>query len=71
MHDNIHTLAIIITIAAVTALLRYLPFLILGRKKNTPDFVIYLGKVLPYAVMGMLVIYCLKDVEILKYIKIP
>lgn len=51
----------ILIMAAVTAMIRFLPFLIFRRKK-TPAFIEYLGKVLPSAVMGMLVIYCLKDV---------
>lgn len=40
--------------------LRFLPFLIFGKKK-TPDFITYLGKVLPYSIMAMLVVYCVKD----------
>ena len=45
--------------AAVTMLLRFLPFLIFG-ERQTPKYIDYLGKVLPYAIMGMLVVYCLK-----------
>lgn len=48
--------------AAVTLLLRFLPFWFLGGKK-TPDWVGYLGTVLPCAIMGMLVVFCLKDVS--------
>ena len=50
--------------AAVTAALRFLPFFLLGGRRRTPAFVSYLGRVLPYAIMGMLVVYCLKDVSI-------
>ena len=50
---------LIAVMAAVTILLRALPFLIFGR--CTPAYVAYLGKVLPSAIIGMLVIYCLKD----------
>ena len=46
--------------AAVTVLLRFLPFLIFGGERKTPPYVLYLGKVLPYAIMGMLVVYCLR-----------
>ena len=46
----------------VTILLRFLPFVVFGHKK-TPKFLEYLGKVLPYSVMAMLVVYCLKDVN--------
>lgn len=46
--------------AVVTALLRFLPFLIFNGKKETPPLLSYLGRVLPYAIMGMLVVYCLR-----------
>lgn len=42
----------------------FLPFLIFREKKETPAFIQYIGKYLPSAVFGMLVIYCLKDVEL-------
>ncbi len=48
--------------ALVTAALRFLPFLVLGGGKKTPKMVQKLGKTLPYAIMGMLVVYCLKGV---------
>ena len=44
-----------------TILLRFLPFLII--RKETPPYIAYLGRVLPSAIIGMLVIYCLKDVN--------
>lgn len=47
-----------------TALTRFLPFLIFPAGKPTPKYIQYLGKVLPSAVFGMLVIYCLKNVSI-------
>lgn len=61
MDKNLHAILAIVIMAAVTLLLRVLPFLIFG-KKETPAFIQYLGKYLPYAIMGMLVIYCLKGV---------
>lgn len=48
--------------SVVTMLLRFLPFLVFSGKK-TPKVISYLGKVLPYAMMGMLVVYCLKDMS--------
>ena len=57
----------IITIAIVvlgTMLTRFLPFLLFPAGKPTPKYVRYLGKVLPPAVFGMLVINCLKNVSI-------
>ena len=53
-----------ITIFAVvlgTALTRFLPFLLFPEGKSPPAYVTYLGSVLPYAVIGLLVVYCLKD----------
>ncbi|MBR3949185.1 MAG: branched-chain amino acid transporter permease [Oscillospiraceae bacterium] len=55
--------AMIAVIALVTALLRFLPFWIFGENRKTPPLVAYLGQVLPYAIMGMLVVYCLKSLS--------
>jgi len=54
---------LIAVMALVTAATRFLPFWLLGDKGETPPFLRYLGQVLPYAIMGMLVVYCLKDVS--------
>ena len=54
-------LQLILVMAGVTALLRFLPFLVFRR--HTPPYIAYLGKVLPPALIGMLVIYCFKDVS--------
>ncbi len=56
-------LILVAVIALVTFATRVLPFLIFPGNKKTPPFVAYLGNVLPYAVMGMLVVYCLKSVN--------
>lgn len=58
-----HAALIIAVAGAVTLLLRFLPFLIFGGTRETPPFIVYLGKVLPYAIMGMLVIYCLRGIS--------
>ncbi|MBQ4624842.1 MAG: AzlD domain-containing protein [Clostridia bacterium] len=50
-------------VSMVTALIRFLPFWIFGGGRKTPPVVEKLGRVLPYAVMGMLVVYCMKGVE--------
>ena len=60
---DLHSAAMIAVIALVTAALRFLPFLIFGENRKTPPLVSYLGQVLPYAIMGMLVVYCLKDIS--------
>ena len=62
-----HSVWIIAVAAVVTAATRFLPFLIFGNGKKTPEIILYLGKVLPYAIMGMLVVYCFKDVQFLAY----
>ena len=49
-------------IALVTALIRFLPFWIFGSGRKAPPLIEKLGRLLPCAVMGMLVVYCLKDV---------
>ena len=63
--NNLQILLAIIVTALVTAATRFLPFLIFGTKRETPPFITYLGKVLPYAVMAMLVVFCLKNVSFL------
>lgn len=58
----------IIMIAAIilaTVLTRFLPFIIFGGGRPIPDFVNYLGKVLPFAVTGMLVVYSLKTLRLM------
>jgi len=49
-----------------TMITRFLPFLIFTSDKPTPKYVQYLGKMLPSAALGMLVIYCLKDVSLFR-----
>lgn len=62
--DKLHAVLLIVVMALVTAALRFLPFLIFGQNRKTPPLIAYLGQVLPYAIMGMLVVYCLKDVTL-------
>ena len=47
-----------------TMLTRFLPFIVFSENRETPSFIQYIGKYLPSAVFGMLVIYCLKDVSV-------
>lgn len=62
--SNVHSVLLIVVISFVTMLLRFLPHWIFGNGKQTPRLVQYLGKVLPYAIMGMLVVFCLKGVSL-------
>ena len=61
-----HDVLLIVVAVLVTAATRFIPFLIFGEKRKTPPIIEYLGTVLPCAIMGMLVVYCLKDVSFLK-----
>ena len=57
----------ILTVGAVvlgTMATRFPPFLLFPASKPTPRYVQYLGRVLPYAVLGLLLIYCLKEVRV-------
>lgn len=63
--NNLHSLLIVLVTAGVTILLRFLPFLVFTNK--TPKAIVYLGKVLPCAIMAMLVVFCLKNVNVLTY----
>lgn len=62
--NYLHSAVLIAVIALVTAALRFLPFLIFGGKRETPKIIVYLGKVLPFAIIGMLVVFCFKGVSI-------
>ena len=56
------TLGIILAVASGTQLTRWLPFWLFPEKKQPPAVVTYLGRVLPPAMMGLLVVYCLRNV---------
>lgn len=53
--------------AAATMLTRFLPFIMFPEGKKAPSIVSYLGRSLPFAAIGMLVVYCLKDVRPASY----
>ena len=57
--SNTYVMVMIAVMALVTIALRFMPFMIFGERK-TPKYIDFLGKYLPYAIMGMLVVYCLK-----------
>ena len=66
MIDYGHAMVIIIVMGAATLATRILPVLIFGRGEKVPDYILYLGKVIPFTAMGLLIVYCLKDVSVLK-----
>jgi len=57
------SLIIILGIACATMLTRALPFILFPAGRKMPEYITYLGKVLPFAIIGMLVVYCLKGVQ--------
>ena len=65
--NNMHSVLMVIVISIVTMGLRFLPLWIFGNGQQTPKLIQYLGKVLPYAIMGMLVVFCLKSVSLMNH----
>ena len=63
MSGTAYSALLVAIMSVVTILLRAAPFLVF--KNRTPAYVRYLGQVLPAAIIGMLVVYCLKDTELL------
>lgn len=61
MIDTTHSFLLIAVVALVTIAIRFFPFVLF--RKGTPKIILYMGKVLPYAIMGMLVVYSLKIVS--------
>lgn len=59
----IKPIMIIVSIGVVNLLLRFLPFWVFHENQKTPKIILYLSKTLPFAVMGMLVVYAFKDVD--------
>lgn len=64
MISNGYAALLVAVMATVTILLRFLPFLIFRGERKTPPYIVYLGEVLPAAIIGMLVVYCLKDTAV-------
>ncbi len=66
MNNIGHSIAIITVVAGCTVFIRSIPFLIFGGKREVPEFIHYLGNFLPAAIMATLVVYCLRNVDLLK-----
>lgn len=64
MMSTVQNLIFFLIMSLVTILTRALPFLLFPDQSRTPAFVRYLGHVLPYPVIGMLVVYCFKDLNV-------
>lgn len=65
MNSTLHSALLVAAMSLTTIGLRFLPLLVF--RKKTPAYVLYLGKVLPASIVGMLVIYCLKDTVLTVY----
>lgn len=63
----IYSIIIIALIAALTFAARLFPYVIFGRGNKVPNLVIYLGEVLPPAVMVLLIVYCIRNISLLIY----
>ena len=61
----LETMAMILAVAAGTVITRFLPFWLFPESKGIPRVVAFLGQALPPAMMGLLVIYCLKGTDVL------
>ena len=61
--DDRHTIILIICMSVTTIILRLLPFLVFGGNRKVPAFITYLGKYLPPAIIGLLIVYCFQDVS--------
>ena len=66
MPFDVHGALLVAVVAGVTALIRFLPFVVFGGGRPTPRFIVYLAGVLPCAIMAMLVVYCLRHVSLLQ-----
>ena len=64
-NGNLYAGIAVAVMAAVTMALRFLPFVVFRGRKETPAVVAYFGRVLPYATMSMLVVFCLKNTDLL------
>ena len=67
MTNFIYSALIVVVMGVVVFFTRAIPVIFFSSSEKTPEFISYLGKVLPPAVMGMLIIYCLKEVSILDF----
>jgi branched-subunit amino acid transport protein AzlD len=65
--SSFESIIIIAVIALGTLLTRALPFILFPDSKKVPEYVAYLGHVLPYAAIALLIVYCLKGVAIFKW----
>ena len=66
MTDYRHAMIVIIVMGLAVLATRIVPVLIFGRGEKVPEFILYLGRVVPYTAMGLLIVYCLRDMPVLE-----
>lgn len=64
--NGIQTFITIMAVALGTMVTRFLPFILFPDNRRAPKYIIYLGKVLPPAVISLLVVYCMKGVSLFR-----
>jgi len=65
MTDARHAMIVIAAMGLAVLATRIAPVLIFGRGEKVPEFILYLGRVVPYTAMGLLIVYCLRDMPVL------
>lgn len=65
--NNKEILITALMIVIGTAFLRFLPFFIINKSLSENKYVQFLGRILPYSMIALLVIYCIKDINIIKF----
>ena len=66
MTDHMHAMIVIAVMGLAVLATRIVPVLIFGRGEKVPEFILYLGRVVPYTAMGLLIVYCLRDMPVLE-----
>ena len=66
MTENGHAIIVIAVMGLAVLVTRIVPVLVFGRGEKVPEFILYLGRVVPYTAMGLLIVYCLRDMPVLE-----
>ena len=66
MTEQMHAMIVIAVMGLAVLATRIVPVLIFGRGEKVPEFILYLGRVVPYTAMGLLIVYCLRDMPVLE-----
>ena len=66
MTDYRHAMIVVVVMGLAVLATRIVPVLIFGRGEKVPEYILYLGRVVPYTAMGLLIVYCLRDMPVLE-----